>query len=111
MSRRTFTQADITRAVKGVLAAGLPVMCVRVEEGKFEVIVGHPERTEFVGANPLDRLHRVVRRRDTGQGCGLGITRRGASLRAGTCDGAGACGFGGGGAGGDSWTVAGGVRS
>jgi hypothetical protein len=57
-ARATFKQDDVSRAVKGVTAAGLQVARVVVVDGRIEVIVGDPDS---VGPqpkrNPLDRLH------------------------------------------------------
>ena len=52
-ARATFKQDDVTRAAKGVRAAGLPVARVIVVDGRIEVIVGDPESDE-TPANPLD---------------------------------------------------------
>lgn len=57
-ARATFRQDDVSRAVKGVKAAGLPVARVVFANGSFEVIVGDPEPdTDAPARNPLDRLH------------------------------------------------------
>jgi hypothetical protein len=57
-ARATFRQDDVSRACKGVKAAGLPVARVVVVEGRIEVIVGDPESDiDAPAPNPLDRLH------------------------------------------------------
>ena len=57
-ARATFKQDDVSRAVKGVTAAGLQVARVVVVEGRIEVIVGDPESDiDAPAQNPLDRLH------------------------------------------------------
>lgn len=53
-ARATFKQDDVSRAVRGVKAAGLPVARVVVIEGRIEVIVGDPDSDE--PSNPLDHL-------------------------------------------------------
>lgn len=40
-----FRQGDVTRAVKAVVAAGVDVREVVVEDGKIRVIAGKPEAT------------------------------------------------------------------
>jgi hypothetical protein len=52
-ARTSFKQDDVSRAVKGVKAAGLQVARVVVVEGRIEVIVGEPDSEKV---NPLDRL-------------------------------------------------------
>lgn len=54
-ARAAFRQDDVSRAVRGVKAAGLPVARVVVVEGRIEVIVGEADSEEI--GNPLDRLH------------------------------------------------------
>jgi hypothetical protein len=50
-----FTQGDITRAVKGVVAAGVDVMRVEVDaSGRIIVIAGKPGKIATV-INPLDK--------------------------------------------------------
>ena len=57
-ARAAFKQNDVSRVVKGVQAAGLPVARVIYTDGGFEVIVGPPEsEREVPMRNPLDRLH------------------------------------------------------
>jgi hypothetical protein len=57
-ARAAFKQDDVSRAVKGVKAAGLPVARVVVVDGRIEVIVGDPESEgPQPMKNPLDRLH------------------------------------------------------
>jgi len=57
----TFKQDDVSRAVKGVTAAGLNVARVDVIDGKISVIIGDPDsESEAVpptsGRSKLDRL-------------------------------------------------------
>ena len=50
-----FRQGDITRAVKGAIAAGVEVREVLVDtDGKIRVIAGKPENITTV-INPLDK--------------------------------------------------------
>jgi hypothetical protein len=61
MARRTvFTQSDITRAVKGVLAAGEPVRGVEIgRDGKLVVLLGEPlEPQPAAPANEWDDVLR-----------------------------------------------------
>ena len=49
MSRgpQTFRQRDVTKAVKGALATGVPVASVRVDkDGAIVVTFGDPEKTK-----------------------------------------------------------------
>ncbi len=63
MARRpsTFKQGDVTRAVKGVVAAGVDVMRVEVDtDGRIKVIAGKPEigpsGSKVEEANEWDRI-------------------------------------------------------
>jgi hypothetical protein len=51
----TFKQADVTRAVRGVVAAGVEVMRVEVENGKIVVVAGKPGSAERPEVNVLDQ--------------------------------------------------------
>ena len=51
-----FTQADVKRAITGVLSAGLSVAHVEIAfDGRIVVVCGEP-LTAAQRANPLDRL-------------------------------------------------------
>jgi hypothetical protein len=56
-ARAAFKQADVTRAINGVKAAGLDVARVEIESGRIVVLVGEAARER---RNPLDRLHRAA---------------------------------------------------
>ena len=57
-ARATFKQDDVSRAVKGVQAAGLPIARVVVVDGRIEVIVGDPQTALVPTANGWDdELH------------------------------------------------------
>ncbi len=52
-----FTQADITRLVKGVMAAGMDIRSIRVApNGEIVVSAAAEEQVIEYTANPLDRL-------------------------------------------------------
>jgi hypothetical protein len=52
-----FTQADVTRALKAVEKAGLPVAGVEIsaQTGNIRILTGEPEAANDT-ANPLDRV-------------------------------------------------------
>ena len=52
-ARCTFKQADATRAVKAVLAAGVAVARVEIVDGKIIVVIGKTQDTAPL--NELDR--------------------------------------------------------
>ena len=54
-ARAAFRQDDLTRAVRGVEAAGLKVARVEVEQGRIVVVVD--EAAAANKKNPLDRLY------------------------------------------------------
>ena len=54
-ARAAFKQDDVTRAIKGVRAAGLDVARVEIQEGRIVVLIG--EQANANEPNPLDRLH------------------------------------------------------
>ena len=52
----TFKQSDVTRAVKGVVAAGVEVMRVEVDtNGRIVVVAGRPGPIQCVELNALDQ--------------------------------------------------------
>jgi hypothetical protein len=53
-----FSQADVTRALKAVERAGLPIAGIEIsaQTGNIRVLTGEPEAAND-GPNPLDRLH------------------------------------------------------
>jgi hypothetical protein len=53
-----FSQADVTRALKAVEKAGLPVASIEIsaETGNIRVLTGEPQAAND-RRNPLDRLH------------------------------------------------------
>lgn len=55
-ARAAFKQADVERACKGVVAAGLQVARIEINDNGISVIIGEPEG-KGRGKNPLDRLH------------------------------------------------------
>jgi hypothetical protein len=58
MSRgpQTFRQRDLTKAVKGVTAAGMSVAKVEVDKaGKIVVVVGEPDKTKEPERNEWDQ--------------------------------------------------------
>ena len=59
MSRgpQIFRQRDVTKAVKGVVAAGVPVHKVEVDKaGKIVVVVGEPDKNTRTESNSWDNL-------------------------------------------------------
>jgi hypothetical protein len=55
--RLMFKQGDITRALRGVSAAGQPVERIEINrEGKIVVFVGKAEEREGLGENEWDRI-------------------------------------------------------
>jgi hypothetical protein len=53
-----FTQADVTRALRAVEKAGLPIAGVEIsiQTGNIRILTGEPEAAND-RPNPLDRLH------------------------------------------------------
>lgn len=51
-TRATVTQAEVTRAVKGALAAGLKVSEVRIDGKTIRVLSETTESTEDTGTTP-----------------------------------------------------------
>jgi hypothetical protein len=59
MARRnlTFRQADVIRAIKAVVAAGVEVARVEIDkDGKIVIVAGKPEVAKANGGNEWDRL-------------------------------------------------------
>lgn len=57
MNRRSqFSQADVTRAVRGVVAAGQDVQSVEVRPDGGIIVHCAPSASQVVRINPLDRL-------------------------------------------------------
>ena len=56
--RLAFKQGDVTRALRGMSAAGQPVQRVEIEPatGKIIVFVGKPEEREGLGENEWDKV-------------------------------------------------------
>jgi hypothetical protein len=53
--RCTFKQGDVTRMVKGVIAAGVDVMRVEVDaDGRIVIIAGKPPTCALDGETPED---------------------------------------------------------
>ena len=52
----TFRQADLTKALKAAVAAGLHVAGYKInsQTGEIEVVIGKPEATRFDAARSLD---------------------------------------------------------
>lgn len=51
-----FKQTDVTRALRGVSAAGQPIQRIEINrEGKIVVFVGKPEEREGLGDNEWDK--------------------------------------------------------
>lgn len=55
-ARATFKQADVERACKGALAAGLSVARIEFNDNGIIVIVGEPEKAGR-GRNKADELY------------------------------------------------------
>ncbi len=54
---RTFRQVDVTRALKGAVAAGIVVKRVEIErDGKIVVVTGTPEVEPSSSANEWDAV-------------------------------------------------------
>jgi hypothetical protein len=52
-----FNQSDVTKAVKGVVAAGLQVARVEIaKDGKIIVVPGEPSKTQATAANEWDEV-------------------------------------------------------
>jgi hypothetical protein len=52
-----FKQGDVTRALRGVSAAGQPVKRIEINrEGKIVVFVGNPEEQQELGDNEWDKI-------------------------------------------------------
>jgi hypothetical protein len=55
--RLPFKQGDVTRALRGVSAAGQPVRRIEINrEGKIVVFVGKPDEREGLGDNEWDKI-------------------------------------------------------
>ncbi|RXG84284.1 hypothetical protein [Bradyrhizobium vignae] len=53
--RQLFRQADVTKAIKAAVAAGLPVARVEIEGGRIIVIAGRPEQDAGTAEPDLDQ--------------------------------------------------------
>jgi hypothetical protein len=51
-----FRQADVTKTVKAVIAAGLRVVGVKVGDGKIEVITARDGEDQPSGGNEWDKI-------------------------------------------------------
>lgn len=56
-TRATFKQDDVTRAVKGAVAAGLAVARIEVDQRTGKIVI-FSEAAAGSGSNPCDRLLR-----------------------------------------------------
>lgn len=53
----TFKQADVTRAVRGTVAAGVEVQRIEIDQsGKIVVVAGKPERVPVSNINDWDEV-------------------------------------------------------
>ena len=53
----TFKQADVTRALRGAVAAGVEVQRIEIDKtGKIVVITGRPERVPVSNINDWDEV-------------------------------------------------------
>jgi hypothetical protein len=52
----TFRQADVTRAVKAVIAAGVDIARIEIDAaGKIVIVTGKPSKVSATSSNDLDR--------------------------------------------------------
>lgn len=53
--RSRFTQADVTRAIRGAMLATLPIAAVRIEpDGSILIVPGNRQTVASLEANPWD---------------------------------------------------------
>lgn len=67
MPRRSFTQAKVTRAIRGAQAAGMTVGRVEIEpDGRIVIVPGVDVKPEAVPYSPVDALKALREARKRG---------------------------------------------